>query len=129
MVFCPEIPQQQGPSVYPDFRDYTDAQFLNLSLQPQERANSEYNVNLWQFEDDMDYLGWQQWQSRMEYSILESCQVDVFLVACSVFTEIPRGFLQSAFVSLWDNLDAKQKVSISQHHQPCQVAKSGPRLR
>lgn len=84
MVFCPEIPQQQGPSVYPDFRDYTDAQFMNLALQPQERAQAEYNTNLWQFDEDLDYVGWQQWQSRMEYNILAACQVDLFFVACAV---------------------------------------------
>ncbi|KAI5450344.1 hypothetical protein NCC49_003127 [Naganishia albida] len=109
-AFCPEIPQQQGPSVYPDFRDYTDAQFMNLALQPQERAQAEYNTNLWHFEEDMDYLGWQQWQSRMEYSILAACQVDIFFVACGIFTDIPRGILHAAFVSLWDLLEDKQKA-------------------
>lgn len=115
LVFCPEIPQQQGPSLYPDFRDYTDAQFMNLALQPQERAHSEFNVHLWKFDGDVDRdnLAWQQWQSRLEHSILASCQVDVFLIACSVFTEIPRGFLQSAFVSLWDLLEAKHKVRVA----------------
>lgn len=115
LVFCPEIPQQQGPSLYPDFRDYTDAQFLNLALQPQERAHCEFNVHLWKFngDDEMDYFAWQQWQWRLEHSILASCQVDVFLIACSVFPEIPRGFLQSAFVSLWDLLEAKHKVRVA----------------
>lgn len=120
--------------MYPDFRDYTDAQFMNLALQPQERAQAEYNTNLWQFEEDMDYLGWQQWQSRMEYSILAACQVDIFFVACGVsqwdgikydltephdpvalkiFTDIPRGILHAAFVSLWDLLEDKQKAGLA----------------
>lgn len=108
---------------------------MNLALQPQERAQAEYNVNLWHFDDDLDYLGWQQWQSRMEYNILAACQVDVFFVTCAVsfelsykasyvaeslqgnclskrqvFTDIPRGILHASFVSLWDLLDSKQKV-------------------
>jgi hypothetical protein len=112
---------------------------MNLALQPQERAQADYNTNLWQFEEDMDYVGWQQWQSRMEYSILAACQVDIFFVACAVslqnaidrecdglihrsrkiFTDIPRGILHAAFVSLWDLLEAKQKASpsyISAHY-------------
>ncbi|KAJ9099964.1 hypothetical protein QFC21_003972 [Naganishia friedmannii] len=98
-----------GPSIYPDFRDYTDAQFVNLALQPQERAQAEFDASLWHFEDNIDYLEWQSWQSRAEYSILAACQVDVFFVACALWTDIPRGILHAAFVNLWDVLGDEQK--------------------